>query len=140
MSTRSSIHWAQGSRYVPFVAPPARGDRAMIATRANEGEVRPDGTPRILIMEAKGATVRFLARIAKTFGTVSVEATVSCALEHLSVTGALGAAIVDLGLPDSSGLNVVSRVRATDATVADLIPTEQGDGSAINAAFDLRAR
>jgi DNA-binding response OmpR family regulator len=100
----------------------------MVEARANERQARREGVPHILIVEDDPPMARCLAGIVKTFGTVTVERTVSGAVAHLSfINRPLGAAIVDLGLPDGSGLTVVSRIRAADANVAILILTGQGD-------------
>jgi CheY-like chemotaxis protein len=112
----------------------------MSLTLANDGSPTADTTRRILIVEDSAAMARCLAGIAKSFGSVTVEATVSGALEQLAGHSTWIAFIVDLGLPDGSGLDVVSVIRARDRNVPALILTGDNGHDAINATFDLRAQ
>jgi DNA-binding NarL/FixJ family response regulator len=111
----------------------------MSLTLANDGRPTADTTLRILIVEDNVAMARSLAGIAKNFGNVTVEATVSGALEQLASHAIWIAFIVDLGLPDGSGFTVVSNIRARDRSVPALVLTGNREHDAINAAFDLRA-
>ncbi len=112
----------------------------MSLTLTNDGCPAADPTRRILIVEDSAAMARCLAGIAKNFASASVEATVSGALEQLASHWPWIAFIVDLGLPDGSGLEVVSEIRARDWNVPALVLTGNHDHDAINAAFDLRAQ
>jgi DNA-binding NarL/FixJ family response regulator len=109
-------------------------------TPANDGHPTADAVRRILIVEDNAAMARSLAGIAKNFGNVTVEATVGGAMERLASHATWIAFIVDLGLPDGSGLEVVSDIRARDQKVPALVLTGNHEHDAINAAFDLRAQ
>jgi|HubBroStandDraft_1064217.scaffolds.fasta_scaffold03873_13 two-component system response regulator DevR len=112
----------------------------MSLTLANDGRPTADAARRILIVEDNAAMARCLAGIAKNFGSVSVEATVCGALEQLTGHWPWTAFIVDLGLPDGSGVEVVSAIRARDGNVPALVLTGNHEHDAINAAFDLRSQ
>lgn len=112
----------------------------MSLTLANDGPPPADTTLRILIVEDNASMARCLADIAKNFGNVTVEATVSGALERLASHSPWIAFIIDLGLPDGSGLDVISDIRARDRNVPALVLTGNHEHDAINAAFDLQAQ
>jgi CheY-like chemotaxis protein len=112
----------------------------MSTTRTADGRVTAETTRRILIVEDNAAVAGFLASIAKNVGEVTVEATVGGALEQLASHATWVAFIIDLGLPDGSGLAVVSHVRAKDRDVPTLVLSGNNEHDAINAAFDLRAQ
>jgi DNA-binding NarL/FixJ family response regulator len=97
-------------------------------------------TRRILIVEDDDATARSLECIAANFGNTTVEATVGGALHQVVENPIWDAFIVDIGLRDGSGLDVVSCVRADDRDAAVLILTGRSEHRSINAAFDLRAQ
>jgi len=96
--------------------------------------------PRILIVEDNAAMARSLARIGKLFGSVTVEGTVSGALDQLARRMLWSAFVVDFALPDGSGLDVVSRIRAVDSNVPALILTGHGSHEIVTATLDLRAQ
>jgi DNA-binding NarL/FixJ family response regulator len=97
-------------------------------------------TQHILVVEDDDAMARCLRRIAGSFGAVTVEATVSGAINQVLHHPIWSAFIVDLCLLDGTGLDVVSSVRADNHDVAVLILTGHSEHRAINAAFDLRAQ
>lgn len=112
----------------------------MSFTLANDDRLKAHTTPGILIVEDSAAMARCLAGIAKKFGSVTVEATVRGALERFASHSTWLAFIVDLGLPDGSGIEVLSHIRARDPNVPGLVLTGNNEHDAINAAFDLRAQ
>jgi DNA-binding NarL/FixJ family response regulator len=95
--------------------------------------------PRILIVEDNAAMARCLANIGNKFGSVTVEATVHGARGQLS-SALCSAHIIDLHLPDGSGLDIVSLIRSKDGEVPVLILTGNSGHEVINAAFNLRAQ
>jgi ActR/RegA family two-component response regulator len=112
----------------------------MSLTLANDGRPTTDAARGILIVEDNAARTRCVAGIAKKFESVTVDATVSGALEQFADHPTWIAFIVDLGLPDGSGLGVGSRARAMDRNVSALILTGDNAHDAINATFDVRAQ
>jgi DNA-binding NarL/FixJ family response regulator len=48
--------------------------------------------------------------------------------------------IIDIGLPDGSGLDLLARVRATHPSIPAMVLTGSVDAKAANAAYDLRAQ
>jgi DNA-binding NarL/FixJ family response regulator len=102
-------------------------------------QARTKNTPQILIVEDDDAMAHCLECIAGSFGAVMVEATVSGALHRVVANPIWSALIVDLCLPDGSGLDVVSCVRGYSQDAAVLILTGHSGHRAIHAAFDLRA-
>jgi DNA-binding NarL/FixJ family response regulator len=94
-------------------------------------------TPRILIVEDDAAMARSLAGIAKSFGVVTVEPTLRGALAQAAGRVLWSAFIVDLCLPDGSGLDFL-RTRAWD--IPTLVLSGYGDHDAINSVFELRAQ
>jgi CheY-like chemotaxis protein len=95
----------------------------------------------ILIVEDNGALGRSLSRIASSHGHVDVVGTAREALEALAdVTRAWDAIIVDIGLPDGSGLSVLIRFRERFPSARALVLTGECTPDLVNAAFDLRAQ
>jgi hypothetical protein len=93
----------------------------MSLTLANDGRPTAVAARRTLILKDNAAMARCVAGIAKKFESVTVEATVSGALEQVAGHSTWIAFIVDLGLPDGSRLGVGSRVRAMDQNVSALV-------------------
>jgi DNA-binding response OmpR family regulator len=77
---------------------------------------------RILLVEDDDVTRRFLAEnlIADGFGVV--EAADACSGEHELARAAVDVAIVDLGLPDRDGLQLIAAVRASDRVLSPIDP------------------
>jgi DNA-binding NarL/FixJ family response regulator len=112
----------------------------MSLTLANDGRPIADTTLRILIVEDNAALARCLARIGGHFGSVAVESTVCGALNVFTGDVSWSAFIVDLGLPDGSGLEFLTHTRTIDGSVPALILSGRCDRDAVSAAFDLRAQ
>lgn len=92
-----------------------------------------------LVVEDEELVARAMERLLSPFGEMCLATSVSEAHEKLASRRDWTAFFIDLNLPDGSGLDVLSRVRAEYPTAPVMVLTGATDQSAINAAFDLDA-
>ncbi len=99
--------------------------------------------PRFLIAEDDPLHAGLLRRLVEPFGEVVLCGTAREADACLQGRSPLCALILDIGLPDGSGLDVLARARASRhtplATVPALLQTGRLDAQLINRAYDLDA-
>ena|SRR5438552_2417373 len=89
-----------------------RGTTADNSTAAGEGAARPAGRPHILIVDDNPAVTRSLARLLEEEGyRTSVCHNGTAAMETIS-RDSFAAAVVDIHLPDISGLVLSTQIRA----------------------------
>jgi DNA-binding response OmpR family regulator len=104
------------------------------------GNATDAGVARILVVDDDAILGRSLAGIIQQYGgDVTVVGSARLAMEQIANVAAWTALILDVSLPDGSGLDVLRRARAADPSVPALILTGFLDRDVPNAAFDLRA-
>lgn len=97
------------------------------------------GARIVLIVEDDARQVQAISRrIRKPLQSVAVHS-VEAAKGALSIPMRLAAAVVDIGLPDGNGLDVVEHMRANGITAPVLVLTGQLDRDLINRAYALDA-
>jgi len=98
------------------------------------------GVQRFLIVEDMSQIASFLARVVRSHGGEPVVArSVSEADELLEEARAWAGFLIDVGLPDGSGLDVLARARKHYPATPALILTGSMEREHINSAFDLNA-
>jgi DNA-binding NarL/FixJ family response regulator len=91
-------------------------------------------------VEDEEIVARAMERVLSPFGEMCLATTVAEALRQLALRRDWTAFFIDLNLPDGSGLDVLTQVRAEFPTVPVMVLTGAADQAAINAAFDLNAQ
>jgi CheY-like chemotaxis protein len=94
---------------------------------------------RFLVVEDDDGIGRALTRIVRSYGEVALATTASDARRLLEDSGPWRAFLLDVGLPDGSGLELLADVRGAFPSTPALVLTGRTEASAINAAFDLDA-
>jgi DNA-binding response OmpR family regulator len=94
---------------------------------------------RFLVVEDDDAIGRALTRIVRPYGEVALATTASDARRLLEQAGPWQAFLLDVGLPDGSGLELLADVRGAFPSTPALVLTGRTEASTINAAFDLDA-
>ncbi len=94
---------------------------------------------RFLVVDDDPAVGRQLARVVRPFGEGIVAGSVSGAMAMLASRVAWDGFFVDLGLPDGSGLDVVSAARKAFPARRAMVLTGNVDPGLINAVHDLGA-
>ncbi len=79
-----------------------------------------------------------LQRMLRRYGQVVLAANLAQARQHLHAEQPWSAFVVDLNLPDGSGLDFLADVRRTWPQVPALLLTGEIEGAVVNAAYDLR--
>ena len=102
------------------------------------GSVR-DGD-RYLVVEDEPFVARALARLVRPFGEAVVARTVRAAKGHVSSGVPWRAFLLDLGLPDGSGLDVLRAVRSVFPRTPALVLTGHLEAELVNAVHDLGAQ
>jgi DNA-binding response OmpR family regulator len=92
-----------------------------------------------LVVEDDDAVARALTRIVRFYGEVALATTAGDARRLLEQAGPWKAFVLDVGLPDGSGLDLLADVREAFPSTPALVLTGRTEASAINAAFDLDA-
>ncbi len=93
---------------------------------------------KILIVEDEPALSSTLVRATETYFAAVCASSKATAMGHVEHTE-VGAAIVDVGLPDGDGLDVVARLRQRFADLPILVLTGSNEPSTINRAQMLHA-
>ena len=116
-------------------------DRSSCAAAGTSARLRwvaaPEGS--FLIVEDDPAVSAAVRRTFDRFRPTHSVTSLSAARDYLTTSPACSGLVVDLGLPDGSGLSLVSEVRARNAQLPVLILTGTAAPELINAAFALRA-
>jgi DNA-binding NtrC family response regulator len=93
--------------------------------------------PRVLIIEDEAALASALGAVARRLGCeTSLRASASLALEELQRTRP-DLVVLDIGLPDMNGLEVLQRIRAKDQSLPVLVITAHGN---LNNAVEAKKR
>jgi DNA-binding NarL/FixJ family response regulator len=103
-----------------------------------DGERRPC-TPPVLVVEDEQLLASGMRRALLRTQEVEIVSTVAAALEQLLPPHEWSAIIVDVGLPDGDGLEVVRAARAAFPLLPILVLTGRHDHRTINEAHRLRA-
>lgn len=94
---------------------------------------------RVLVVDDEPAILRFLhAGLAAQGFTVSEAPTGRAALDKIKV-GSADLAVLDLGLPDMDGLDVIREVRATGSAIPIIVLSSRDDEGSKVTALDLGA-
>lgn len=97
------------------------------------------GPLRILVVDDEPAILRFLRASLESQGYVVAEAADGAAALQLASREAADLIVLDLGLPDMDGLDIVRKIRAGGATVPIIILSSCENECAKVAALDLGA-
>jgi DNA-binding NarL/FixJ family response regulator len=97
------------------------------------------GDARFLVLEDEPPIARTLARLVRAYGTPVVAGNVQEGIRALADRGDWSAFIIDVGLPDGSGLDVLAHARPAHPTTPALILTGDTERETINTAFGLGA-
>jgi DNA-binding response OmpR family regulator len=95
--------------------------------------------PALLFVDDDAALTQALARIARAYGDVAIAASVAQARALLASPRSWTAFVIDEGLPDGSGLDLLTGARRSFPSTPALMLTGQTEAATINRAFDLRA-
>jgi DNA-binding NarL/FixJ family response regulator len=95
---------------------------------------------RFLVVEDEPALARGIERFMKPYGDTTFAGSVLEAMNALATATPWTALLIDVGLPDGSGFDVLAADRATHPTKPALILTASQEASCINRAFDLGAQ
>lgn len=99
-----------------------------------------EGTrPRFLVVDDDAGVQRCLARVVRRHGEFVVADKVVRALALLNDGSWWSGFVFDVGLPDGSGLDLLSRARAAHPITPAMVLTGDNQDAAANAAYDLRA-
>ena len=112
---------------------PANADRPLEASRMNAGPIR------ILVVDDEPAILRFLRAGLSNQGYLVTEAETGQAALDLIRRKAADLVVLDLGLPDIDGLEVIRQVRAAGSVLPIIVLSSRDDEEAKVAALDLGA-
>lgn len=93
----------------------------------------------LLIVEDETSSAQSLSRILQRFRVTEIAGSVSEAIAALEARQRWTGLVVDVGLPDGSGLQVVEFARRSMPLVPVLVLTGRNDRAVINRAHQLRA-
>jgi two-component system KDP operon response regulator KdpE len=97
------------------------------------------GPLRILVVDDEPAILRFLRASLESQGYVVVEAADGASALQMMRRNAADLVVLDLGLPDMDGLDVVRKIRESGATLPIIILSSRENESAKVASLDLGA-
>lgn len=103
-----------------------------------EASMAASGKPKLLIVEDDPALGRSLQRGTRAYFDVVMTTSVDAAFEVIDAKTPIAAAVVDIGLPDGTGFDVVETLRQRDRNLPVLILTGSNDPTTINRAHALR--
>jgi DNA-binding NarL/FixJ family response regulator len=98
-----------------------------------------DAREKILIVEDEKSLSTTLVRATETYFAAVCAASKAAAIDLVDAGEQVVAAIVDVGLPDGDGLDVVAALRKRSADMPILVLTGSNEPSTINRAHALRA-
>jgi DNA-binding NarL/FixJ family response regulator len=104
----------------------------------SEASLSATGKPKLLIVEDDPALGRSLQRGTRAYFDVVMTTSVDAAFEVIDAKVEIAAAVVDIGLPDGTGFDVVETLRQRDRNLPVLILTGSNDPTTINRAHALR--
>jgi len=96
------------------------------------------GKPKLLIVEDDPALGRSIQRGTRAYFDVITKESVETAIDLIEAGTEIAAAVVDIGLPDGTGFEVVEMLRKNDRNLPVLILTGSNDPATINRAHALR--
>ncbi len=94
--------------------------------------------PKLLIVEDDPALGRSIQRGTRAYFDVITKESVEAAFDLIEAGTEIAAAVVDIGLPDGTGFEVVELLRTNDRNMPVLILTGSNDPATINRAHALR--
>lgn len=97
------------------------------------------GTPPLLLVEDEPLVASAIVRALRSVPQIEHVSTVEAALKELGSNREWLGAVVDLGLPDGNGLDVVRHARLVRPLLPILVLTAHDDVRSINEAHRLRA-
>ncbi len=97
------------------------------------------GPLRILVVDDEPAILRFLRASLESQGYIVAEAADGASAVEMARRNAADLVVLDLGLPDMDGLDVVRKIRESGATLPIIILSSRENESAKVAALDLGA-
>lgn len=95
--------------------------------------------PRVLVVEDEPLVSRGILLLTNQVAQAHLAPTAAAASTALSGTESWGAFVIDVGLPDGSGIDVLARARVVHPRTPALILTGVLSSQVANAAFDLGA-
>jgi DNA-binding NarL/FixJ family response regulator len=98
-----------------------------------------DARQKILIVEDEPSLSTTLVRATETYFTAVLATSKAAAIDVVDAGADVVAAIVDIGLPDGDGLDVVAALRRRSADMPILVLTGSNEPSTINRAQLMRA-
>lgn len=94
---------------------------------------------KFLLVEDDAPVARTVARVLSLYGAVVLVSTCKAALAALATGPVMIGAVIDIGLPDGSGVTVLEHLRERYAHAEALLLTGHLSRELIGRAFDLRA-
>jgi len=98
------------------------------------------GHGRFLLVEDDALLALSLVRGISAYGATTVAETVARAIDALTAQTGWSALLIDVGLPDGSGFDVLAAARTLCLTTPAVILTGSQETDSINRAFDLGAQ
>jgi DNA-binding NarL/FixJ family response regulator len=98
-----------------------------------------DHSTHILVVEDQPLASVGILRLANRVGRAFLAPTVAAAKRALAVIENWGAFVIDVGLPDGSGMDVLAHAREVYPKTPAIVVTGLISPEVVNAAFDLRA-
>src|SRR5579871_1406324 len=92
---------------------------------------------RVLVVDDEPAILRFLRASLTHQGYLVSEATTGQAAVEIAFRGGTDLMVLDLGLPDIDGLEVIRRIRAADCAVPVVVLSSRDDERGKVEALDL---
>ena len=92
-----------------------------------------------LLVEDDAVVARSLTKGITAYGDTTLAGTAAAAVTVLSTQPQWSALLIDIGLPDGSGLDVLARARSANIAAPALVLTGSEAAACINRAYDLHA-
>lgn len=130
--------WSRVGASARGEAYPSR-ERPMKGRAPKHSGVQKSSGRAVLIVEDDEYVARAVARLIPSPDHPVVVGSVAEARGALATGTSFRAAVVDIGLPDGNGLDVVRRLRQSDASLPILVLTAQLDRALVNDVHELQA-